>query len=59
MQQSLKAEWFEDKEEVLRELFNVTGYPTLFVIGNDGKIQKVISGVSDELKAVSFVNQKM
>ncbi len=44
------AEWIEDTEGSLRKQFKVSGYPTLFVVGVDGKISRVIAGVSDELK---------
>jgi len=56
VEQSSTTEWFEDKEGKLRELFKVSGYPTLFVVGADGKILEVIAGVSKELKAVLINN---
>lgn len=48
------VEWLEDRGGKLRELFNVSGYPTLFVIASDGTISQVFSGVSDEMK--SYLN---
>jgi thiol-disulfide isomerase/thioredoxin len=45
------TEWVEDKEGKLRELFKVYGYPTLFVVGKDGKIARVIPGAPEKLKA--------
>lgn len=54
LQQSPESEWVEDKTGALRELFHVNGYPTLFLIDNDGKILKIITGVSDELKKQNF-----
>jgi peroxiredoxin len=45
------AEWVEDKKGKLRELFHVSGYPTMFIVGKNGKIEQVVSGVSDELQA--------
>lgn len=48
-QQFPLAEWIEDKEGKLRELFKVSGYPTLFVIDNDNKILNIISGASDQI----------
>lgn len=50
VKQAPSTEWYEDKEGHLRERFKVTGYPTLFLVGKDGKIIDVISGVSKELK---------
>lgn len=50
IQHSSVIEWVEDKEGYLRELFKVTGFPTLFVIGTEGKILQVIYGVPDQLK---------
>jgi hypothetical protein len=43
------AEWIEDKNGSLRDRFHVSGYPTLFVVGIDGKIGQIISGVPDHL----------
>jgi peroxiredoxin len=57
VQQSSTTEWFEDKEGELRKLFKVTGYPTLFVVGADGKILQIISGVSNELKSALLIEQ--
>lgn len=48
--QSSNIEWFEDKEGKLKDLFKVSGYPTLFIIENEGKILKIISGVPNALK---------
>jgi thiol-disulfide isomerase/thioredoxin len=45
------AEWVEDKEGKLRELFQVSGYPTLFIIGTNGKITQVIPGAPEQLEA--------
>ncbi len=45
-----ELEWMEDKEGALRELFKVSGYPTLFVIDNEGKIKEVIQGVPEQLQ---------
>jgi thiol-disulfide isomerase/thioredoxin len=44
------TEWVEDPEGKLRELFKVTGYPTLFVLEKSGKISQVIAGVPEKLK---------
>lgn len=49
LQQSPSSEWFEDKEGQMRKSFKVAGYPTLFIVGSDGKIQKVIPGVPQGL----------
>lgn len=54
--QQSSLEWFEDKHGELRELFKVSGYPTLFVVGPNGKILKVISGVSKELTSAQLIN---
>lgn len=43
-------EWVEDNDGKLRKLFNVSRYPTLFVVGPSGKITQVISGVPEEQK---------
>ena len=43
-------EWAEDKEGKLRELFKVLGYPTMIVLGTDGKINEIIPGVPEKLK---------
>jgi hypothetical protein len=51
MESAPAADWVEDKDGALRELFKVFGYPTMFVIGKDGKISQVIPGVPDQLKA--------
>jgi thiol-disulfide isomerase/thioredoxin len=52
IQQAPTAEWFEDQKGQLRELFKVSGYPTLFVIRTDGKIMQVIPGVPQDLKSI-------
>lgn len=44
------AEWIEDKEGHLGALFQVTVYPTLFAIGDDGNIAEIFLGSSDQLK---------
>jgi thiol-disulfide isomerase/thioredoxin len=51
LQRAPATEWVEDKEGKLRELFQVAGYPTMFVLGSDGKITLVIPGVPEQLKA--------
>jgi thiol-disulfide isomerase/thioredoxin len=43
-------EWVEDREGDLGRLFQVTGYPTAFVVGEDGRITQIIPGVPDQLK---------
>jgi peroxiredoxin len=42
-------EWVEDAQGKLRKLFNVSGYPSLFVVAN-GKIALSIPGVSEQFK---------
>ena len=52
-------EWIEDKEGKWKTLFKVSGYPTMYVVGSDGKITQVILGVPDHFKAIltdSLVN---
>lgn len=49
-QLSSHSEWFEDKDGTLRKQFEVAGFPTLFIVGNDAKIHEVIAGVPQELK---------
>jgi thiol-disulfide isomerase/thioredoxin len=56
IQQSTAIEWVEDKEGKLRELFKVSGYPTMFVVGTDGKIKLVIPGVPDQLHSYLLTN---
>ena len=46
------AEWVEDADGRLRDLFRVAGSPTLFVAGADGKITQIIPGVSEGLRDV-------
>ena len=48
---SSDLEWVVDKEDALRKLFKVSGYPTLFVVGKDNKIAQIIPGVSEQLRA--------
>ncbi len=50
------SDWIEDNEGKLRELFKVSGYPTLFVVGNEGKIELAISGVPKQLKTKLLAN---
>lgn len=57
VQQSSDIEWIEDKKGQLRELYKVSGYPTLFVVGKDGKVRQVFSGVSSELRESLLNNQ--
>lgn len=45
-------EWAEDRDGKLRSLFRVGGFPTLFVLNSDGKLEKVIPGVSAELQNI-------
>lgn len=56
MQFAPTAEWFEDKDEILRKSFKVSGYPTMFIVKSDGKIAQIISGVPDQLKTSLFLN---
>lgn len=51
IQLSTNVEWVEDKESALRKLFKVSGYPTLLIIGPDGKIKQVIAGIPEDLKS--------
>lgn len=44
------TDWVEDKEGYLHSLFKVKAYPTLFIVGNDGKIRQVILGVPENLE---------
>src|SRR5262249_15593715 len=45
-------EWVEDKAGDLRNLFKVSGYPTLFVLGDDSKIVQIIPGVHEDFKSL-------
>lgn len=45
------AKWVEDKDEMLRKSFKVSGYPTLFIVNSNGKITQIIPGVPKQLKA--------
>lgn len=49
---SPNTEWVEDSDSALRRLFQVTGYPTLFLLNSDGKIKHVVSGVPTQLRAM-------
>ncbi len=51
IQSSPQAEWVEDTNSQLFNLFKVSGYPTLFVVDSSGKITQVIAGVSAQLLA--------
>lgn len=51
-QEALAIEWLEDKDGKLRELFKVSGFPILFVVGNDGKIAEIIPGAPAQLKSL-------
>ncbi|MGE3808542.1 MAG: redoxin domain-containing protein [Gemmataceae bacterium] len=44
------AEWVEDDGGKLHSLFQVRGYPTLFVLSTDGTIAEVIAGVPEHLQ---------
>jgi len=43
------TDWIEDKGSQLRKLFKVYGNPTLFIVGSDGKISRIIYGVPEGL----------
>jgi thiol-disulfide isomerase/thioredoxin len=45
------TEWVEDGQGTLRALFQVSGSPTLLVLGTDGKIANVIAGVPERFDA--------
>jgi thiol-disulfide isomerase/thioredoxin len=49
-QRSPFYEWVEDKGGTLHALFKVSRYPTLFIVGANGKVAQVIPGVPDQLK---------
>jgi hypothetical protein len=49
---SPSVEWVEDKSGDLRKLFNVSGYPILFVIGADYRIVQIIPGLNEDLKSL-------
>lgn len=53
------CEWVEDREGVMQKLFGIQGFPTLYVVGSDGRILRVISGVSDRLKEDLFQSLDM
>lgn len=44
------TQWLEDSNGLLREQFKVRGYPTLFIVGEEGKVVNVIAGVPDKLQ---------
>ncbi len=50
MEYSSSMEWVEDREGALLELFRVAGYPTMFIVGTNGKIVQIIPGVPAQLK---------
>lgn len=51
MQASPIIDWVEDKDNKLQNLFKIHGYPTVFIVGSDGKISRVIYGTPEGLKA--------
>ncbi len=51
VQNAPATEWIEDRGGKLRALYQVSGYPTLFVVGKGGKIAQVIPGVPQQLEA--------
>ncbi len=51
LEQSPVIEWYLDKDEEVGDLFKISTYPTLFLIGSDGKIERVISGIPNDFKA--------
>lgn len=44
------VDWIEDKDGSLHQYFKVSRYPTLFVVGKEGKIREVISGLPQNLR---------
>jgi hypothetical protein len=44
------SEWVEDKEGALRKQFKIQGFPTMYILGSDGKIIRVIQGVPEGLQ---------
>lgn len=50
VQLSPVTEWVLDHDSKLRDLFKVSGYPTLFIVGADGRIMQIIPGVPSDLK---------
>jgi thiol-disulfide isomerase/thioredoxin len=51
VRQHPSSQWIEDKDGKLKTLFKVQGYPTLFLADAEGKIKKIIAGMSEELKS--------
>lgn len=49
-QRSAAMEWVEDRDGKLLAQFQVTGRPTLFLLGADGKIAYIIPGAPDQMK---------
>lgn len=47
---SSNMEWIEDTAGHLRDLFQVLGYPTLFVVNSEGTIVQIIAGVPENLQ---------
>jgi thiol-disulfide isomerase/thioredoxin len=43
-------EWAEDRDGQIGNAFKIAGYPTLFVVGADGKIAAILPGVPAQLK---------
>jgi thiol-disulfide isomerase/thioredoxin len=50
IQRSPTSEWVEDKTGNLRQLFHVSGFPTMFVVGSNGKIEQIFTGVPEKFK---------
>ncbi len=59
IQRSPTSEWVEDKTGALRQLFHVSGFPTMFVIGSNGKIEQIFTGAPDKLREtlLTLLNQ--
>jgi len=49
MQDAPNFEWVEDRDSRLQKLFQIVGFPTLYVVGSDEKIAQVILGVPERM----------
>lgn len=50
IQRSPSAEWVEDTDLQLQKLFKTHGSPTLYMLGEEGRISQIILGVPDGFK---------
>lgn len=50
MENFSSLKWLSDETGELRKLFKISGFPTLIVVGNNGRILEVLPGINDQFK---------